>query len=84
MILGIVTAGKTYYDIMEAFDSLGWTHECLNKIGIRVLKLGLAYHEPIMIDKFSEGLNELFVIEEKRSFIEMQLKEQMYNKAKNQ
>ncbi len=80
--IGIVTAGKTYYDIMEAFDSLGWTHEYLNKIGIRVLKLGLTYPlEPIMIDKFSEGLNELFVIEEKRSFIEMQLKEQMYNKA---
>ena len=53
--VGIVTAGKTYYDIMEAFDSLGWTHEYLNKIGIRVLKLGLTYPlEPIMIDKFSD------------------------------
>ncbi len=80
--IGIITTGKTYYDLMEAFDSLGWTHEYLNKIGIRVLKLGLTYPlEPIMINRFSEGLDEVFVIEEKRSFIEMQLKEQMYNKS---
>ena len=41
-----------------------YINEYLNKIGIRVLKLGLTYPlEPIMIDKFSEGLNELFVHE---------------------
>ena len=79
--IGIITAGKTYYDVMEAFDSLGWTHDYLNKIGIRILKLGLTYPlEPSVIDKFSKGLNEIMVVEEKRSFIEMLLKEIMYNK----
>ena len=82
--IGIVTSGKTYYDVMEAFDSLGWTHDYLNKIGIRILKLGLTYPlEPSIIDKFSKGLNEIMVIEEKRSFIEMLLKEEMYNKPNN-
>ena len=78
--IGIITSGKTYYDVMEAFDSLGWTHDCLNKYGIRILKLGLTYPlEPSIIQEFSKGLNEITVIEEKRSFIEMLLKEEMYN-----
>ena len=78
--IGIVTSGKTYYDVMEAFDLLGWTHDCLNKYGVRILKLGLTYPlEPSIIQEFSKGLNEITVIEEKRSFIEMLLKEEMYN-----
>ena len=32
-----------------------------------------------MINKFCNGLDEVFVIEEKRSFIEMLVKEEMYN-----
>ena len=77
---GIITAGKTYYDVIEAFESLGWNTEYLNKVGIRILKLGATY--PVdsgMINKFSSGLDEIFIIEEKRSFIEMLIKEEMYN-----
>ena len=78
--IGIVTAGKTYYDLIEAFESLGWSTDFLNSAGIRVLKLGATF--PIdapMINKFSDGLDEIFVIEEKRSFIEMLIKEEMFN-----
>ena len=77
---GIITAGKTYYDIIEAFESLGWTTDYLNKAGIRILKLGATFPvDSAMINKFSNGLDEIFVIEEKRSFIEMLVKEEMYN-----
>jgi len=77
---GIITAGKTYYDVIEAFESLGWNAEYLNKIGIRILKLGATYPvDSKMINKFSNGLDEIFIIEEKRSFIEMLIKEEMYN-----
>jgi len=77
---GIITAGKTYYDVIEAFESLGWNNEYLNKLGIRILKLGATYPvDSPMINKFSNGLDEIFVIEEKRSFIEMLIKEEMYN-----
>ena len=77
---GIITAGKTYYDIIEAFESLGWTTDYLNKVGIRILKLGATFPvDSAMINKFSNGLDDIFVIEEKRSFIEMLVKEEMYN-----
>lgn len=77
---GIITAGKTYYDVIEAFESLGWTTDYLNKMGIRILKLGATFPvDSAMINKFSNGLDEIFVIEEKRSFIEMLVKEEMYN-----
>ena len=77
---GIITAGKTYYDIIEAFESLGWTTDYLNKAGIRILKLGATFPvDSAMINQFSNGLDEIFVIEEKRSFIEMLVKEEMYN-----
>tara|TARA_Y100000389_G_scaffold106546_1_gene103506 strand:- start:89 stop:3613 length:3525 start_codon:yes stop_codon:yes gene_type:complete len=78
--IGIVTAGKTYYDLIEAFESLGWSTDFLNSAGIRVLKLGATFPvDAPMINKFSEGLDEIFVIEEKRSFIEMLIKEEMFN-----
>lgn len=77
---GIITAGKTYYDIIEAFESLGWTTDYLNKAGIRILKLGATFPvDSAVINQFSNGLDEIFVIEEKRSFIEMLVKEEMYN-----
>jgi len=77
---GIITAGKTYYDVIEAFESLGWTTDYLNSVGIRILKLGATFPvDSVIIDKFCNGLDEVFVIEEKRSFIEMLVKEEMYN-----
>ena len=80
--IGIITAGKTYYDIVEALDSLGWNEAFLNEKGIRILKLGATFPvDSNIIKQFTEDLNEVFVIEEKRSFIEMLIKEEVYNYA---
>ncbi|MCY3414283.1 MAG: indolepyruvate ferredoxin oxidoreductase family protein [Candidatus Heimdallarchaeota archaeon] len=79
--LGIITAGKTYYDMMEALRSLGIDEIQLEKYGIRILKLGMVYPlEENIIEEFIEGLNTVLVVEEKRSFIENQLKEILYTK----
>ena len=44
----------------------------LNAKGIRILKLGATFPvDSNIIKKFSENLNEIFVVEEKRSFIEI-------------
>ena len=52
----------------------------LNEKGIRILKLGATFPvDSNIIKQFSENLNEIFVIEEKRSFIEMLIKEEVYN-----
>lgn len=82
--IGIVTAGKTYYDVMEALEFLGFDEEKLNSIGVRVLKLGMTFPlDEKIINEFKEGLDELFIIEEKRSFIEMQTKEILFNSTQN-
>jgi indolepyruvate ferredoxin oxidoreductase len=78
--IGIITAGKTYYDVLEAFHSLGWDEKFLNSKGIRVLKLGATFPvDSNIIKRFSQNLDEIFIIEEKRSFIEMLIKEEIYN-----
>ena len=77
---GIVCAGKTYYDVREAFLTLGYRDADLNRLGIRLLKLGCIYPlEQEIIKRFARGLEKIFVIEEKRSFFEMQLRDLLYN-----
>ena len=80
--VGIISAGKTYYDVIEAFDSLGWNENFLNEKGVRILKLGATFPvDSHIVKSFSENLDEIFIIEEKRSFIEMLIKEEIYNYA---
>src|SRR4030095_16354929 len=50
--------------------------------GIRILKLGMIYPmEPTIVRGFARGLEEILVVEEKRSFIEMFLRDPLYNDA---
>ena len=78
--LGIVTTGKSYLDVLQALEYLGIDHRAAEDIGIRVYKVGMTWPlEPIGIQDFARGLEDIIVVEEKRSFIESQMKEQMYN-----
>ena len=78
--LGIVTAGKTYYDLREALQLLGFSEADLNRAGIRLLKLGMLYPmEPKIVQQFAHGLDEILVIEEKRSFIELFIRDALYH-----
>ena len=77
---GIVTTGKAYADTMEALDELGIDANVASQIGLRVYKVGMPWPlEPDGIRAFAEGLEEVLVIEEKREFIEHQLRWQLYN-----
>ncbi|GGI84559.1 indolepyruvate ferredoxin oxidoreductase [Polymorphobacter multimanifer] len=77
---GIITTGKAHADTMEALDELGITASVAAAIGLRVYKVGMPWPlEPDGIRAFAEGLEEVLVIEEKREFIEHQLKWQLYN-----
>jgi indolepyruvate ferredoxin oxidoreductase len=78
--LGIITSGKSYLDVMQAFDDLGIDEELAAKIGIRVYKIGMPWPlEPVKTHEFANGLDEILVVEEKRSVIEDQLTGQLYN-----
>jgi indolepyruvate ferredoxin oxidoreductase len=78
--LGIITCGKSYLDVRQAFDDLGIDDDLAAEIGIRLYKVAMVW--PLEADgvrRFAEGLEEILVVEEKRQFIEYQLKEELYN-----
>ena len=81
--LGIVSAGKAYYDLRSALENLGLDDAELERLGVRILKLAMVYPlEESIIEQFAEGLDEVLVIEEKRSFIELQLRELLFNRER--
>jgi len=78
--LGIITTGKSYLDTLQALEDLGIDQNLAAQIGIRLFKVGMSWPlEPVMTHKFAEGLDEILVVEEKRSVIEDQLTGQLYN-----
>ncbi|HTI95602.1 MAG TPA: indolepyruvate ferredoxin oxidoreductase family protein, partial [Rudaea sp.] len=80
--LGIVTTGKSYLDVLQALEYLGISEADAREIGIRVYKVGMTWPlEPIGIREFAAGLEDIIVVEEKRSFLESQMKEYMFNWA---
>lgn len=80
--LGIITAGKTYNDLKQCFLELGLDDAALRRYGIRILKMGMLFPmEPTIVRDFAKGLEEIFVIEEKRPFLEMFAKNVLYGMA---
>lgn len=78
--LGIITSGKSYLDVMQALEDLGIDDNTAAKIGLRVYKVGMPWPlEPVVTHQFADGLEEILVVEEKRSVIEDQLTGQLYN-----
>ena len=78
--LGIITSGKSYLDVRQALDDLGIDDDTAAAIGLRVYKVGMVWPlEAEGVRQFAEGLDEILVIEEKRQFLEYQLKEELYN-----
>ncbi|MGV8843750.1 MAG: indolepyruvate ferredoxin oxidoreductase family protein [Pseudomonas sp.] len=78
--LGIITTGKSYLDVRQALDDLGLDEALCAQVGLRVLKIGMSWPlEPVSVHDFAEGLDEILVVEEKRSIIEDQLTGQLYN-----
>ena len=77
--LGIASAGKSYYDLMQALRDLGLGEDELHELGIRVAKFGMTF--PLDGDfarEFARGLAAVLVIEEKRSFLELHLRDALY------
>ena len=75
--LGIATAGKPYYDLQQALRDMGISPD---DFGIRIAKFGMTFPvEPQFAAEFAEGLKTILVIEEKRSFLELQLRDVLYN-----
>jgi indolepyruvate ferredoxin oxidoreductase len=77
--LGIITHGKSYLDVLQAFDDLDLNEEQLARLGIRLYKVACTWPlEPEGVKEFAAGLDLVIVVEEKRSLLEAQLKEILY------
>jgi indolepyruvate ferredoxin oxidoreductase len=77
---GIATCGKSYLDVRQALDMLGIDDAAAEKLGLRIYKIGMVWPlEPEGALRFAQGLDEILVVEEKRSLVEAQLKDVLYN-----
>ena len=80
--IGIITTGKSYLDVRQAFDELGIDEVKCNALGIRLYKVGCPW--PLSrreLQEFATGLDLVIVVEEKRSLIEVQVREELYGTA---
>lgn len=80
--IGIVTLGKSYLDTRQALDDLGIDEARANTLGIRLFKVACPW--PFDLEHmrdFAHGLETVIVVEEKRSLIEVQLRENLYGTA---
>ncbi|MFT4196741.1 MAG: indolepyruvate ferredoxin oxidoreductase family protein, partial [Pseudoxanthomonas sp.] len=78
--LGIVTTGKSYLDVLQALEYLGLDERACHDIGIRVYKIGMTWPLDFhSLGAFGRGLEDVLVVEEKKSFIEKQMKAHFYN-----
>jgi indolepyruvate ferredoxin oxidoreductase len=77
---GIISSGKAYEDVLQALRELELGRAEMEAIGIRILKIRMPWPlEPEADRHFSEGLDEVLVIEERREIIENQIKQQLFN-----
>jgi indolepyruvate ferredoxin oxidoreductase len=80
--IGIITTGKSYLDVRQAFDELSIDEVKCNDFGIRLYKVACPW--PLSqreLKEFSDGLDLVIVVEEKRSLIEVQVREELYGSA---
>jgi indolepyruvate ferredoxin oxidoreductase len=77
--IGIVAAGKVYYELLQALRDLGLDHRELERAGVRLMKIGMLYpHDAQGFRDFARGLEEVVVVEEKLPFLETAFKDALY------
>ena len=78
--LGIAAAGKTYLDVREALARLGLSDDDLARLRDPALQDRDALPDRAGLGAaFAAGLEEVVVIEEKRSFLELLVRDALYN-----
>ncbi len=82
--IGIVAAGKNWFDLTHALNLLGLDKHELERLGISTYKVGLTWPlDQKGLLEWVENLETIIVVEEKRKLIEAQIKEILFNKRKS-
>lgn len=77
--IGIITVGKSYLDVRQAMEDLGIDEVRANDLGIRLFKVACPWPiDPSELKDFASKLDLVMVVEEKRSLIEVQVREELY------
>jgi indolepyruvate ferredoxin oxidoreductase len=64
----------------QALRELGITPEVAARIGLRLYKVGMPWPlEPEGVRQFAVGLEEIFIVEERREIVENQVKQELFN-----
>ncbi|HWT93342.1 MAG TPA: indolepyruvate ferredoxin oxidoreductase family protein [Solirubrobacteraceae bacterium] len=80
--LGVVAAGKTYYELVQALRDLGLEQRDLERAGIRLLKVGMLWpHDRDAFRELARGVDEVLVVEEKLEYLEPAVKDALYGTA---
>jgi indolepyruvate ferredoxin oxidoreductase len=80
--VGIITVGKSYLDVRQALDELGLDEVKASDMGLRLYKVACPWPlSQAELVEFARGLDLVIVVEEKRSLIEVQLREELYGTA---
>ena len=76
---GIVATGKAFNDVRQALFDLGIDDRTADDIGITVLKMAMPYpFDTQTVRDFADGLEEIFVVEEKVTLTELQVRNALY------
>jgi len=77
--IGIVSTGKTYFEMRQTLRELGLDDRELQRLGVRLLQVRMPYPlEGRIVREFAEGLSEILVLEDKRPFVELFVKDELY------
>src|SRR5690349_401620 len=78
-VLGVVAAGHTFLDVLAALRRLGIDEADLAASPVRLLRVGMPWPlEETVVREFADGLEEILVVEEKRSFLEAAIRDVLY------
>jgi indolepyruvate ferredoxin oxidoreductase len=80
--IGVITVGKSYLDVRQALDELSLDEVKCNDLGLRLYKIACPWPTSrLELMEFAQGLDLIIVVEEKRSLIEVQVREELYGTA---
>ena len=75
----MVAAGHTWLDVLGALRRLGIGEADLAGSRVRLLRVGMPWPlEEATVREFADGLEEILVVEEKRSFLETAIRDVLY------